>query len=42
MQEKEPKSYMLKIARHRGHDDSHRATMRTDLAPKKDENLLFI
>jgi hypothetical protein len=35
MPEKEPKANILKIVRHRGHDDSHRATMWTDLVPKK-------
>jgi hypothetical protein len=40
MLEKEPKSDMLKIVRHRGHDDSHRVTMGTDLVPKKGKNLL--
>jgi hypothetical protein len=35
MPKREQKANMHKIALHRGHDDSHGATMGTDLGPKK-------
>jgi chorismate-pyruvate lyase len=35
MPKREQKVDLQKYARHRGHDDSHRAMMGTDLAPKE-------